>query len=588
MCGIAGQISIDSISIDLIQSMIKSINHRGPDDNGYFATENSFIANTRLSIIDIESGHQPFTDHKNDIALVQNGEIYNYLELKQDLLDLGYSFKTNSDTEVLLVCYIAYGERFVEKLNGMFAIAILDKNINKLLLYRDRLGVKPLYIYSRDRLFMFSSEIKSFLNYEKFDRRINYQSIHNYFIFNYIPLPDTIFENVVHVLPGHYLKVDLNDTTLIEDYKYWELENCVEDYLVSDDDYLKEIDKLLLDATKIRMRSDVSVGAFLSGGLDSSLVCAYMKTISNSSFETFTIGFEEKEYDETNYAKYITEKFGLGFNLRILKSDIIDLWRVTTWHNDQPHGDISFIPTFIVSEFASNTHKLVLTGDGGDELFAGYNKYLSLNKYQVNTKEYFDSISLFVENEEINDFYSKDFKSRVDLNGAFKLFSETIKRACFKDNINQALYFDTIQLLPGNNLVKPDKMGMANSLEARSPFLDYRFFELLMRIPGEKKMKNGETKCILKKLALKHFNEDHVYREKQMFTVPVGEWFKSKLSVFLVETLTDQRFISREIFNQSSIVEMINNHISGKKNYTRELRAIVNLELWFREFIDRI
>jgi asparagine synthase (glutamine-hydrolysing) len=586
MCGIVGIVSNDLINPDCIDSLINSIKHRGPDDNGYFTSDNSFIANTRLSIIDIESGHQPFINEDNSIGLVQNGEIYNYVELKNELLDLGYSFKTNSDTEVLLVCYIAYGEKFVCKLNGMFSIAILDKNINKLLLYRDRLGVKPLYTYIQDDLIMFSSEIKSFLKHEKFKKRLNYQSIHNYFIFNYIPIPETIFESVRHVLPGHFLKIDLNNTFFVEDYKYWELENCAEDFLVSDDEYLKEIDSLLLDATKIRMRSDVPVGAFLSGGLDSSLVCAYMKSIGNSSFETFTIGFEEKEFDETKYAKYITEKFGLVFNLRILKSDIIDLWRVTTWHNDQPHGDISFIPTYIVSNFASQTHKLVLTGDGGDELFAGYNKYFSLDKFKANSKEYFDSISLFVENEDINNLYTNDFKAQVDLGGAFKLYSDIMNRASFKDNINKALYFDTIQLLPGNNLVKPDKMGMANSLEARSPFLDYRFFELLMRIPGERKINNGETKHILKKLALRYFGEDHVYRDKQMFTVPIGEWFKNKLSGFLIETLTDERFISRNILNQSSIVEMIETHISGKKNYTRELRAIVNLELWFREFID--
>ncbi len=586
MCGIAGLISNDSISLDYIESMINSIKHRGPDDNGYFATNNSFIANTRLSIIDIKSGHQPFTDDKKSIALVQNGEIYNYLELRQELLDLGYSFNTNSDTEVLLVCYIAYGEQFVQRLNGMFAIAILDKNINKLLLYRDRLGVKPLYIYSQNDILMFSSEIKSFLNHEKFDKRINYQSIHNYFIFNYIPIPDTIFENVRHILPGHYLKVDLNNTSSVEHHKYWEIENSVEDYLVTDDEYITEIDKLLLDATKIRMRSDVSVGAFLSGGLDSSLISAYMHKITKSSFQTFTIGFNEKEFDESKYAKYITDKYGLGSNIRMLEEDIVKLWSTTTWHNDQPHGDISFIPTYIVSEFASKTHKLVLTGDGGDELFAGYSKYLILDKVDVKSKEYFDSISLFKENGIINELYTDDFKNKVSLNGAFSLFSKTIRNASNKDNVNQALYFDTLQLLPGNNLVKPDKMGMANSLEARSPFLDYRFFEILMKIPGNKKVKNGETKYILKKLALRHFSQEHVYRDKQMFTVPIGEWFKTKLSSFLVETLTDKRFVSRNIFKQELILLMINDHIIGKKNLTRELRAIVNLELWFREFID--
>jgi asparagine synthase (glutamine-hydrolysing) len=424
------------------------------------------------------------------------------------------------------------------------------------------------------------------LKHPDFDNTVNYQSIHNYLIFNYVPLPSTIFENVIHIMPGHYLKINLNDLNDITEIKYWELQNAKESFLKSDEEYIDEIDNLLEDATKIRMRSDVPVGAFLSGGLDSSLICAYMNKISNSSFETFTIGFNEKEFDESKYAKYITDKYGLGSNIKILEADIVKLWSRTTWHNDQPHGDISFIPTYIVSEFASKTHKLVLTGDGGDELFAGYSKYLNLDQFEVKSKEYFDSISLFKENGIINELYTDDFKNKVSLKGAFNLFTKTISNASNKDNVNQALYFDTLQLLPGNNLVKPDKMGMANSLEARSPFLDYRFFEILMKIPGNKKLKNGETKYILKKLALRHFSEEHVYRDKQMFTVPIGEWFKTKLSNFLVETLTDKRFVSRNIFKQELILLMINDHLTSKKNLTRELRAIVNLELWFREFID--
>ncbi|RQO67570.1 asparagine synthase (glutamine-hydrolyzing) [Pedobacter sp. KBW06] len=585
MCGIAGLICKNGFDSSVINSFVKTIQHRGPDDHGFYKVENAFILNTRLSIIDIESGHQPFISDDENIVLVQNGEIYNYIELKQELIDLGYAFKSSSDTEVLLVAYQAYGANFVNKLNGMFAIAIIDKIKNKLSLYRDRLGVKPLYIYQKDDTVLFSSEIKTFTKYPGFDNTINDQAIHNFLVYNYVPIPQTIFKYVSHIQPGYFYEIDLGNYSIAKT-QYWKLENSKEDLVCSDEEYLKDIDELLLDATKIRLRSDVPVGAFLSGGLDSSLICAYMHKITGKPFNTYTIGFKEKEFDESEYAKYITNKYGLNYHEKILEADIVELWAKTTWYNDQPHGDISFIPTFIVSEFAAKDHKLVLTGDGGDELFAGYTKYLSLEKYDVSSKAFFDSISLFREGGFINSLYTSEFKEKINLEGAFNLFSNVISKSSNKDNINQALYFDTVQLLPGNNLVKPDKMAMANSLETRSPFLDYRFFEMMMRVPGNMKLKNNDTKYILKKLALNHFSEDHVYRKKQMFTVPVGEWFKTKLSSYLIETLSDERFVSRKIFNQDLIIQMVNEHISGEKNYTRELRAIVNLEIWFRQFID--
>ncbi|WP_410222093.1 asparagine synthase (glutamine-hydrolyzing) [Pedobacter sp.] len=585
MCGIAGLVSKEGYSASVIKDFAASIHHRGPDDFGFFEYNNSFILNTRLSIIDIASGHQPFISEDGNIALVQNGEIYNYIELKEELSAKGFQFKTNSDTEVLLIAYQAFGSEFVKKLNGMFAIAIIDKLQNKVLLYRDRLGVKPLYIYQKNDNILFSSEIKTFLRYKDFDGTISNQSIHNYLIYNYVPIPGTIFKYVNHVLPGHFYSIDLNSYK-IEKVKYWEIENTAEDEPKSDAEYLEEIDKLLLDATKIRLRSDVPVGAFLSGGLDSSLICAYMSQITGQPFNTYTIGFKEKEFDESAYAKYIASKYSLNYNEKTLEADIVDLWAKTTWYNDQPHGDISFIPTYIVAGFAAQDHKLVLTGDGGDELFAGYLKYLSLEEYDCASKDFFDSISLFKEGGYINELYTDAFKETINDEGAFQLFIDVISRSSNKDKINQALYFDTVQLLPGNNLVKPDKMAMANSLETRSPFLDYRFFEMMMKVPGNKKLQNKDTKYILKKLALRHFSEEHVYRKKQMFTVPVGEWFKNKLSSFLINTLSSESFKSRNIFKQDLIVKMMNDHIEGTKNYTRELRAIVNLEIWFRQFID--
>lgn len=585
MCGIAGLITKNSISDSLIAQFVESIKHRGPDDHGFHRNHRSAIINTRLSIIDIAQGKQPIYSADGKTIVVQNGEIYNYIEVKAELLKAGARFNTNSDTEVILQAYLHYGERFVEKLNGMFAIAIVDEHKNKLFLYRDRLGVKPLYIYKDTDTILFSSEIKSFLRYPGFDKTINQQAIHNYLVFNYVPVPETMFSKVNHLLPGHCCEVDIETLSMVTK-PYWQLSNSKEDLLLDEHDYITAIDELLKDAVKIRLRSDVPVGAFLSGGLDSSLVCAYAKDLTGQPFNTYTIGFREKEFDETPYAQYVGQKYGLPVRVKVLEEDIIQLWDKVTWHNDQPHGDISFIPTYILSEFTGRDYKVVLTGDGGDELFAGYTKHFPLMEYSVTNSNYFNSISLFKEDQDIKYIYNAGFSQNVDLQGAYKVFINTINKMSEKDDINKALYFDVAQLLPGNNLVKPDKMAMANGLETRSPFLDYRLFEMLSKIPGKMKLRDGETKYILKKLALAHFSHEHVYRKKQMFTVPVGEWFKGKLRGFLEEITTSESFLSRGILNDKFIKQLVDNHVNNKSNHTRELRAVVNLEMWFRHFVD--
>lgn len=585
MCGIVGIISPNN-NEELVKNLTYSLKHRGPDDHGSAAHHSCTIINTRLSIIDLEHGHQPFLSDDKQIAVVQNGEIYNYIEVREKLISQGCVFHTESDTEVILKAYELYGYDFVTHLNGMFAIAIIDKRQHNLTIYRDRLGVKPLYYYLDGESFMFSSEIKSFLRAEFFRKEINLQAVHNFLVFNYIPLPDTIFKNVHHIKPGTFLQIHLSDLTTKE-VVYWQIANEEEDLIQTEDQYIETIEELLFDATKIRLRSDVPVGAFLSGGLDSSLVCAVASKIKNEQFNTFTIGFKEESFDETPYAKYVTDAYGLNFHVKTAEEDIIGMWNKVTWHNDQPHGDISFIPTFMLSAFASEKHKVVLTGDGADELFAGYTKYFSLFDTEATNKSYFDAISLFEEGVGLSSIYTDHFRSKVNLNEAFQFYSDTIGQISNKDSINQALYFDTVQLLPGNNLVKPDKMAMANSLETRSPFLDYRFFSLLFRIPGKVKLQHpADTKYILKKLALKYFKHDHVYRKKQMFTVPIGEWFKANLASYLIDIVSSSSLASREIFDMNILKMMAEQHIKGTHNYTRELRAIVNLEIWFRKFID--
>ncbi|MEA2017803.1 MAG: asparagine synthase C-terminal domain-containing protein, partial [Campylobacterota bacterium] len=427
----------------------------------------------------------------------------------------------------------------------------------------------------------FSSEIKSFLSFELFDKTIDNQSIHNYMKFNYIPIPNTIYKYVQHIEPASFYEIDIKALD-IKVTKYWEITNTKEDESISEEEIFDKIDEILTDAIKIRLRSDVGIGAFLSGGLDSSLVCAMTKDKFDISLDTYSIGFKEKRFDESMYANQVAQHCGLNNNIHILQSDIIDLWNTTTWHNDQPHGDISFIPTYILSEFAAKDYKLVFTGDGADEAFAGYTKYFSILDNDLNS--YFDSISLIKDDGDFDKLYNDEFKNSVDYKIPFKVFNDVVDEVNEKDNINKILHFDTRQLLPGNNLVKPDKMAMANSLETRSPLLDYRLFELTQSLAGKMKLSSDETKYILKKFALRYLPHDIVYRQKQMFTVPVGEWFKTNLKDYVVDIITSDSLKSRGIFNSEYLNKILNEHIKETKDYTRELRAIVNLELWFRRF----
>lgn len=585
MCGIAGFINKNTgiNNEKYIKDIVKNINHRGPDEHGVFNEDGVCLLNTRLSIIDVNHGHQPFISKDENIIVVQNGEIYNFIEIKEELLIKDMVFNTNSDTEVILRAYEYYGTECFSKFNGMFAIAIFDKNKNKLILGRDRLGVKPLYIYKKDNEIHFSSEIKSFLSYDKFDKTIDNQSIHNYLKFNYVPIPNTIYKYVHHIEPATFNEIDIN-TLEIKTTKYWKISDTKEIENMREEEILEKIDDILTDAIKIRLRSDVGIGAFLSGGLDSSLVCAMTKEKFDVSLDSYSIGFKEKRFDESIYAKQVADYCGINNNIHILESDIIDLWNKTTWHNDQPHGDISFIPTFILSEFAAKDYKLVFTGDGADEAFAGYTKYFSILKNDLNT--YFDSISLIKDDNDFDKLYTNDFKENIDYKIPFEIFKNTINEVSNKDNINKILHFDTRQLLPGNNLVKPDKMSMANSLETRSPLLDYRLFELTQSLPGNFKLGNDETKYILKKFALKYLPHDIVYRQKQMFTVPVGEWFKTNLKDYVIDIVSSKSLRDRNIFDHDYLNMILEDHISNKKDYTRELRAIVNLELWFRNFND--
>lgn len=589
MCGIFGYYHREgrSLSVDTLAAMGAAIRHRGPDDCGVYASDGAAIGNQRLSIIDIQGGHQPFVSDDGQIIVVQNGEIFNHIELAQALAKAGHPCRTHSDTEVLLRLYESEGINFLHKLNGMFAFAVIDKRENALYLVRDRIGVKPLYLHDDGRQLTFSSEIKSILKAGMQRPAMDKVALHHYLSFNYVPAPYTMYEGIRHLMPGHVMKVTKEGS---KTWRWWNLADVQPVHGRGEADWIDEFNAILDDAVRLRMRSDVPFGAFLSGGVDSSTIVGLMARNMHYPVKTFCIGFNDPLYDESAFAQAAADRFGTDHTMDLVAPDLLDLWPIATYHCDQPHGDISFLPTYRVSELAARDVKVVLTGDGGDELFAGYDKYKSffsdsaLNTLNDKTFQhsYFESSSLFNQEDKMH-LYGPAMKQAVDGIDSFDVMRPWFEAVTHQDRINQALFLDMQLLLSGNNLVKPDRMGMAVSLEARTPFLDWRMMEFAFRMPGKLKFKDGETKYLYKKAVAPLIGEKLAYRKKQMFTVPVGEWFRREKSDYCFE-----RF--NFLYNFDGLIsvtrarQILSAHISGAYNFTREIRALISLTHWVEKY----
>lgn len=585
MCGIIGGYDREKrpFGSSLAEQACERMAHRGPDDRGYYETDGMLVGNQRLSILDLSGGHQPMFSDDRQIIVVQNGEIYNFRELAQ-----GLGCRTNCDTEVILRLYERDGEDFVKQLNGMFAIAVIDQRKQSILLYRDRVGQKPLYLYDDGKRLLFASEIKS-LFAMGVKAEMNWEGFDAYLTYNFVPPPITLYKNINHLMPGHMLKISPEGT---ESRCWWNLaEQPVESR--SEESWCEEIIDTLQAAVKIRLRADVPLGAFLSGGIDSSSVVSLMSQELPHSVQTFCIGFDDPRFDESKYAQEVADQFRTSHTCEVLNPNLTASWPLTVYHNDQPHGDVSFMPTYRVSQLARQSVKVVLTGDGGDELFAGYDVHrnffakqdLTIPRAQIEAS-YINAISL-LQPAEKQALYSEESRSHLGGFDASSFASSQLREFRHLDPINQALALDTKLLLPGNNLVKPDKMAMAVSLEPRAPYLDYRMVDLAFRIPGAFKLRNGVTKSILKKACEKVLPSSIIYRKKQMFTVPIGEWFKRELSPFVNEVLLSGRSQERGIFRPERVSQMIQEHQTNRVNHTRAIRALLAFELWQRTFIDQ-
>ncbi|WP_372658167.1 asparagine synthase (glutamine-hydrolyzing) [Hydrogenophaga sp.] len=590
MCGIFGYWDRrqQALPEEALRAMAQTLVHRGPDDEGirHQPPRGVALGNRRLSIIDIGGGHQPFVSDDGRITVVQNGEIFNHVELAAELRAQGVRLDTHSDTEVILRLYERDGMACLKKLNGMFAIAIYDAREDALYLARDRIGVKPLYVFDDGQRMVFGSEIKALWPALGGQRRgMDLEAIHHYLTFNYIPAPWTAFDGVRHLMPGTWHKYTRG--THVHTERWWRLADQQEQDF-GFDAWSEEFMALLDDATRIRLRADVPFGAFLSGGVDSSTIVGLMARHVKEPVKTFCIGFEDPRYDESAYALQAAQRFGCNHTREVAELNMLQRWPMVLHHLDQPHGDASFMPTLRVSELAAHHVKVVLTGDGGDELFAGYDKYaqffarpdaLALPPSGF-ARSYFDSISLFSPDAK-SALYRPAVRKLLDGIDSFNAAAKPwFDEARHFDRVNQALYLDMQLLLSGNNLVKPDRMGMAVSIEARTPFLDWHMMEFAFRSRGDTKLSaGGDKKHWFKRAAAPLIGEDLAYRKKQMFTVPVGDWFKGELHGWLRNTLQGSDVINR-LFEPAAVAALLDQHRDGSANFTRELRALAALALW--------
>lgn len=620
MCGITGLIYTEStrpVDPGVIADMCSAIHHRGPDEWGMWTEGAVGIGMKRLRIIDLAGGHQPMANHDGSVRIVFNGEIYNYRELRTDLEHRGYRFATNSDTESILHLYEEYGQDCVKYLRGMFAFAIWDADKRRLFIARDRLGKKPLqYLYDGEKL-IFSSEIKSILRYPALKPEVNRAGIANYVAYGYSPDPDTLFKGINKLPPGHTLTWE-NGKAVVS--CYWDIE-YKPDYSVSERDLLEETERLLEESIKIRLVSDVPLGAFLSGGIDSSLVVALMARNMGKPVKTFSIGFDEKKYNELPYARLVAQKYGTEHHEEIVRPDAEEVIPHLIRMFDEPFADSSAIPTYYVSRLARRHVTVALSGDGGDEMFGGYDRYLDSDLSSrtdklplalrqailgtparllpesfpgINTLRYLaaDADARYISKmtKGISWTHGKLFSSElVRDSGTCDPSSPLVRllsRVHLHDPITRRQYLDCKTYLPGDIMTKVDRASMSVSLEARAPMLDHLFAEFAFRIPVQYKVHGHTTKYLLKQLAYKLLPHQIIDRPKMGFAMPVAQWINSDWKEMSQDLVLGRRALQRDYFNSGYLTRIMDEHRRGRRDHSYIIWTLMVLEMWHREYTD--
>jgi asparagine synthase (glutamine-hydrolysing) len=622
MCGIAGFVDRGDRGVewrsDLIDRMCRVISHRGPDDQGVMVDGEVALGMRRLSIIDLAGGHQPISTEDGALTIVFNGEIYNYRELRADLEKRGCRFRTDCDTEVILQAFAKLGPACLDLLRGMFAFAVWDARDRSLFVARDRVGKKPLYYTTTPAgAFVFGSELKSVLEHPDVRRDVSAEAVDAYLTFGYVPDPLTIFGDVHKLPPGHYLTLAGGRPSVRQ---YWDvvLEPAEPR---SEEEYLEELNALLDEAVRIRLVADVPLGAFLSGGIDSSTVVGLMARHSDRPVKTFSIGFHEDSYDELKYARVAAAHFGTDHHEFVVTPKICDIVDELVWHYDEPFADPSSLPTYMVSKMAREHVTVVLTGDGGDEVFAGYTRYVIDRKrsafgrvpgpvrrgvmrpfarrlpHGAWGRNYLHNVSLdpldrYVENLAIftslskDSLYTGDFRARLGGADPARRFLAYAANARTGDPVDRLLAIDSKTYLPGDILTKVDRMSMAVSLEARAPLLDHKLIEFAARIPASLKLKGTETKHIFKRAVRSFVPGEILDRPKQGFGLPIQQWINNELRDQIRDTITDAVARGRGYVEPAYVDVLLEEHERNRRDHSWRLWALFMLESWHRTFAD--
>jgi asparagine synthase (glutamine-hydrolysing) len=631
MCGICGKIDFTGTSIEkgLMAKMATTLVHRGPDDQGLYLNQNIALGHRRLSVIDLSpSAHQPMSNEDGTLWIVYNGEIYNFAELREELTAKGHRFRSHSDTEVIIHLYEEEGPECVKRLRGMFAFAIWDDRRKSLFLARDRVGKKPLFYYLDNNCLIFASEIKAILQDTDVNKKPDIIAIHHYLTYQSVPAPFSAFDGIKKLPPSHYL---LYKDKKVHLKRYWKLSYAPK-YVVKsatrERDVAEELLGKLKEAVRIRLVSDVPLGVFLSGGIDSSAIVALMTAMTDKPVKSFSIGFKSESYDERRYARTVAERFGTEHVEFVVEPEATEVLPKLVWHYNEPFADQSAIPTYYVAKLAREHVTVALTGDGSDEIFAGYERYVAnelsrvarryvpaalvkkvlplvmklpqgndLNSIVWKLKRFLQEYTKTPElsnaswnshftHEMKQGLYSSDLWAKVSSIDSFDLMMKAYHDTDAETFLDKTLHADVMTYLPNDLLAKVDVATMAHSLEARSPFLDHELMEYVAKIPSTLKLKRMTTKYILKKALKGILPSEIISRKKKGFVVPIDRWFRDELKEMVYDVLLGQRSIERGYFNKSFIQRILDEHVSGQWNWQYHIYNLLMLELWHRQFID--
>src|SRR5262245_60049846 len=624
MCGITGIVRRDGGPVDreLLGRMNDAIRHRGPDDDGFYFSDGVGLAMRRLAIIDLKTGQQPIYNADRTASIVFNGEIYNYRELRKQLEALGHTFYTNSDTEAIVHAYDEYGTECPKHLRGMFTFAIWDERNKSLFLARDRVGKKPLlYAHTNEEL-IFGSEFTALLTHPSVSREVNYEAIHHYLSFISVPAPLTAYQSIRKLEPGHWLLWHDGEIKL---ERYWQLDFS-QKIDINEQEAGARVSELLRDAVRVRLMSEVPLGAFLSGGIDSSAVVALMAQESSERVKTFSIGFEEQDFSELHHARRVAEHVGAEHHEFIVRPNAMEILPTLVEHYGEPFADSSAIPSYYVARETRRYVTVALNGDGGDECFAGYERYAAMNLAERYTTvpavfreglvgnllrtipaerhgvlrrakrfaaaaslapidRYLTWVSAFTESAKA-DLYSDDFKQSTTGRHSADILKPWFAKANGAGIIDATLLTDTMTYLPNDLLVKMDIASMAVSLEARSPFLDHHLMEFAASLPEKLKLRRLTTKYLLKRALKDLLPSENLNRGKMGFGVPIGHWFRGPMESFMRETLLSEKALSRGLFKPEAVRLIIDQHVAHKQDHSHRLWTLLMLELWFERFIN--